>query len=180
MYNSYRRTQQRLMGFDYRSSGYYYIKISTKNNFNYFGEITEYQKENFLIYKLKPTLIGIIAKLFWLELPEHFPFILLDKFILMPNFIRAIIYIKQTEENKYLKMKFPDNKNWMSVISPKHGSLSSVVRSFKSAVSKTCSENNLKFEWEDRFQDHIIRTEKELTKIRQFIKKNPNWKNCCS
>jgi hypothetical protein len=67
----------------------------------------------------------------------------------------------------------------MSAISPAPGSLSAIVRSFKSAVSmrvnefrKTPGASVLQL----RFHDHIIRNRQELFRIRQYIHNNPkNW-----
>ena len=61
----------------------------------------------------------------------------------------------------------------MSSISPSSGSLATIVRSFKSAVTKTIHITNLDFEWQKSFYDHIIRTGIELSRIRNYIKSNP-------
>jgi len=64
----------------------------------------------------------------------------------------------------------------MADISPKPNSISTIVRSFKSAVTKNCNENNLPFEWQARFHDHIIRDNDELERIQHYIINNPgNW-----
>lgn len=62
----------------------------------------------------------------------------------------------------------------MSQISPQSNSLSSIIRSFKSAVSNRCHKygfNN--FQWQSRFYEHIIRNEKELNRVREYIRNNP-------
>ncbi|MFC1724635.1 transposase [candidate division KSB1 bacterium] len=61
---------------------------------------------------------------------------------------------------------------------PKPGSLSTIIRSFKSAVTKNCRKNGFNdFVWQQRFYEHIIRSEKSLEKIRYYIKTNPvEWK----
>lgn len=62
----------------------------------------------------------------------------------------------------------------MMEISPKTGSLSVVVRSYKSAVTRWAGSNGYKeFAWQARFYDHIIRDEKSLNNIRQYIFNNP-------
>jgi len=60
------------------------------------------------------------------------------------------------------------------------GSLSTVIRSYKSICTKTINkiQNNINFQWQLRFYDHIIRNEKSLNKIRNYIINNPlNWDN---
>ena len=67
----------------------------------------------------------------------------------------------------------------LSEISPVSGSLSTIVRSFKSAITRRINE----FQrtpgapvLQSRFHDHIIRDEKELFLIRRYIRNNPaNW-----
>lgn len=61
----------------------------------------------------------------------------------------------------------------MAAISPKKGSLSSVVRSYKSSVSKQARYSHVDFAWQTRFHDHIIRDEQEYWKIREYILNNP-------
>ena len=65
----------------------------------------------------------------------------------------------------------------MSAISPKAGSLSAIVRSYKSAVTCWAGLNGYdSFAWQARFHDHIIRDEAELNRIRRYIHDNPlNW-----
>ena len=174
--NKYRISSARLAGYDYRNSGFYYVTICTKNKIHYFGEIVETLHAT----SLQPTIIGEIANQFWIEIPEHFLFAELDEYEIMPNHIHGIISIdKPDEKNTAMSLHASSLQiNKMSDISPKKGSLSSVIRSFKSAVTKFCNDNNTEFFWQPRLHDHIIRNEKELNNIRQYIIDNPkNWKD---
>jgi REP element-mobilizing transposase RayT len=57
---------------------------------------------------------------------------------------------------------------------PPKNSLSLIVRSFKSAVSKHIHEIGFTdFSWQPRFYDRIIRDENELYNIRHYIDRNP-------
>ncbi len=65
----------------------------------------------------------------------------------------------------------------MAAMSPKKGSLSAIMRSYKSAVTKQAHFINPGFGWQERFHDHIIRTEEEFKKIQNYIITNAqNWK----
>ncbi len=67
----------------------------------------------------------------------------------------------------------------MANISPKPNSVSTIIRSFKSAVTRTVGLSPLiiKFGWQSRFHDHIIRNYDEYVHISEYIKNNPaNWK----
>jgi putative transposase len=62
-------------------------------------------------------------------------------------------------------------------MSPEKGSLSVIIRTFKAAVTTWARRNGCAdFAWLGRFHDHIIRDEKDLNRIRAYIRNNPlNW-----
>ena len=70
---------------------------------------------------------------------------------------------------KTISLKYP----------PKPNTLSAVVRNFKSAVTKQCHDKSSpSFQWHHSFHDTIIRSEKQLIAIREYIRNNPgNWAN---
>ena len=72
---------------------------------------------------------------------------------------------------------FNDLINKMSIISPKPGELSTIIRSFKSAASRIIHKNQFyDFAWQRNYYEHIIRNEFELNRIREYIINNPlNW-----
>ena len=66
----------------------------------------------------------------------------------------------------------------MSTISPKPNSISSIIGSYKSIVTKTINQKypEINFGWQSRFNDHIIRNKQSLYRIREYIRNNPlNW-----
>jgi hypothetical protein len=74
----------------------------------------------------------------------------------------------------------PANPSPKPGISPKSGSLSAVVGSYKSACTKTIRDlcPNINFGWHPRFHDHVIRDGWALSNIRNYIRANPErWKN---
>jgi REP element-mobilizing transposase RayT len=126
--------------------------------------------------------IGQIASKMWREIPVHFPFIGLDAFAVMPNHIHGIIVINRFIEKPIVgalhatplpppDAKFLKNKT-MSAISPKSGSLSVVVGSYKSAVTKNVHKLESHFSWQHGFYDTIICTTGQLSRIRKYILDN--------
>ena len=66
----------------------------------------------------------------------------------------------------------------MASISPKWGTLGSIVRSYKSAVSKRAHKINPNFTWQTRFYEIIIRSEQTYRVISDYIVDNPSkWKD---
>lgn len=127
---------------------------------------------------------GCVAHYFWRDISHHQSNVFLDEFIIMPNHLHGIVGIKAKKEKDSnvrtlhatsvqddAKGKY---KNKMAEISPKAGSLSAIIRSYKSAVTKWCNaHDHAYFAWQSRFYDHIIRNDKELDNIRRYIYNNP-------
>jgi putative transposase len=61
----------------------------------------------------------------------------------------------------------------MSKMSPKKGTISLVIRSYESAVTKSCNANQLSFKWQPRFYEHVIRNNDDLKLTREYIVNNP-------
>lgn len=89
--NKYRTDTIRLKNYDYSSNGYYFITICTKNRVHYFGKIID--------QKMELSEIGKIAHKCWLEIPNHFPFVVLDESIIMPDHIHGIVVITPLTHN---------------------------------------------------------------------------------
>ena len=170
MQNYKNRKLNRLRGYNYSQSGWYFITICAKNRKYFLGKI--------LNGKMRLSKIGMMAGKFWREIPLHFPDIELDEFIIMPNHIHGIIVINN-KVDKIVGNKNVGNKNFCSLQEQLWQtkwarSLSSVVRGFKIGVIKWCRENNYQyFVWQKSYYDHIIRNEKSLNKIREYIINNP-------
>lgn len=65
----------------------------------------------------------------------------------------------------------------MAAISPKSNTVSSIIRSYKSAVTKYCNRLGLPFKWQSRYHDHIIRNDESFQRISEYIMNNPlNWR----
>lgn len=56
--------------------------------------------------------------------------------------------------------------------------VSSIIGSYKSAVTKHANRLGLEFGWQTRFHDHIIRNDDEFVRISNYIENNvQNWKD---
>ena len=86
--NRFRNESSRLPEYDYSKSGAYFITICTTNHECSFGEIIDHQ--------MVLSESGKIAFQKWFEIQHHFPFVILDEFVVMPNHIHGIIVIKPT------------------------------------------------------------------------------------
>jgi putative transposase len=169
--NKYRNETTRLPGFDYSQPGYYFITICTADRAHYFGEIEDSE----MLF----TETGAMARQCWEEIPDHFPFVVPDEFVVMPNHVHGIIHISEHEKypdggTQNIVSRPPEFKNKFG---PQSQNLASIIRGFKIGVTKFCRQNDIIFLWQSRYYDHIIRNDSELQRIRNYIVKNPsNWK----
>ena len=140
------RKPNRLDGYDYSLDGYYFITICIHEYADVLGVVKN--------GRMHISKNGKIVQDIWQQIPRHFSNVNLDEFIIMPNHVHGIVVINKQNKTKQ--------------------SLSVIVGSFKSAVTKEI--NNAQFKWQRSFHDHIIRTPDSLQRIRQYIKNNPaNW-----
>ena len=165
--NKYRIASTRLNGWDYGSNGLYFITLCTLNRQNYFGEIVAGQDVTNELPNsscLQKTIIGEVAHKNWLEIPDHFTFIELDEFVIMPNHIHGIVFINKPNKTDWQVNKF----------GPQSQNLAAMIRGYKSSVKAYSTINNIEFGWQPRYYDRVIRNEKEYLNIRNYIVDNPN------
>jgi putative transposase len=80
-------------------------------------------------------------------------------------------------QDKFINNELQDPNLFFQSIAPKKGSVSTIVRSYKSVVTKCSRSINPKFEWQSLFHDHIIRSQPEFDRVSTYIANNPlNWK----
>jgi REP element-mobilizing transposase RayT len=170
----YRVSSSRLQNYDYRTNGAYFITICTHQHLHFFGECLDSQ--------MKLSTIGAIVQGFWYEIPKHFSFVSLGEFVVMPNHVHGILILNNSVPVQTLQcnVSTTSKNEFFSTISPNAGSVSTIVRSYKSVCSKhihlTFPEQN--FRWQARFYDNVIRDEQAYEKISNYVLNNPLlWEN---
>ena len=79
-------------------------------------------------------------------------------------------------EQPFYNPSIKNSPSYFSNISPKPGSISVVIRSFKSVVTKHAHRIHADFEWQTLFHDRIIRNLDEFIRVKYYIRNNPkNW-----
>ena len=177
--NRYRIPSTRLKNWDYGQNGAYFITICTGNREHFFGEIVSVNNKN----EMQFNEIGLLANQFWSEIPNHFPFVELGNFVVMPNHVHGILIIAKSNgavETLHCNVSTSENEiknEQMAKISPKSGTISTILRSYKSGVTKNSHYIHADFEWQERFHDHIIRDSESFERIQNYIENNiANWK----
>ena len=90
--NKYRINSARLKYWNYGNPGYYFVTICVKGKVCSFGKI-----KNGIICL---SDIGVMAYNCWLEIPQHFSFVKLYNFVVMPNHVHGVIFIGD-DKNDY-------------------------------------------------------------------------------
>ncbi len=140
------RQSLRLKGYDYSQPGNYFVTICSWQQLPLFET---------------PTLHEIITQM-WQSLPDRFPTITVDSFVVMPNHVHGIVNI---------------NAPIMGTSNP---TLGTIINAFKSLVTVSWvrfnKENGTHYSghvWQGRYYDHITRNKRELEQIRNYLLNNP-------
>jgi len=168
--NTYRIESTRLKEWDYSRYGYYFVTICTKDKQYFFGDIVG--------DKMKLSEIGKIVAGEWPKTDSIRDYAKLDECVIMPNHLHGIIIIQNDDKNVEThghasqSPRIPTGDAFDASL--QKDNLSNIIRGFKSAtVRKAHQKGFTNFAWQSRFYDHIIRNEKELHDIRQYIVYNP-------
>lgn len=172
--NKYRIDSSRLKHWDYGRNAAYFVTICTKNRENFFGEIFDGE--------MHLSEIGHEAEKYWQEIPDVFPFVILDAFVVMPNHMHGVVIINKPDDRDAVIMADGGNKSDRGGITGDHNpmiqeNLSRILRWYKGRVKFETKQIQPDFAWQPRFHDSIIRNEKAFERIRNYIINNPsNWK----
>jgi putative transposase len=145
------RRSIRLQGYDYSQSGAYFVTICTFQRQHLFGEVNNGE--------MQLNVTGQIISAIWQKIPQHFPNVELDQFILMPDHLHGIIVISEQAEKFY--------------------SLATIIQNFKSVSTRKINkitQNSGVSIWQRNYYERIIRSDQELECLRRYTVTNPeNW-----
>jgi putative transposase len=202
--NKYRIPSARLQTWDYGANGAYFITICTQNREHFFGQIVETPliaspPPNQGVAEMQLNEIGKLAEQFWMEIPNHFPFIELGNFVVMPNHVHGILIVGKMDDmdrrdgrdavdrrdavvETRLIASLPENNKPGGFAGDKnpmfHENISRVCRWYKGRCTFEIRKIHADFEWQSRFHDHIIRNAESFERIQYYIENNPsNWNN---
>ncbi|MHB1279449.1 MAG: transposase [Bacteroidia bacterium] len=177
--NRFRIATSRAGWWNYDNDAFYFITICTKNRIPYFGLIA-----NGIAHK---TSVASRAEECWLKIPEHYPFVKVHEYVVMPNHFHGILEICKIGQDQaaelppdclFIKGLHESNDNPRpNRFAPQSNNLAAIIRGFKIGVTSFAREHLLEFDWQPRYHDRIIRSQEELNNKKWYIKHNPkNWK----
>ncbi len=134
------RRSIRLPAYDYATPAAYFVTTCTTNRLT-------------LFQKARPK--GIVERA-WRSLPQRFPTVELDEFIVMPDHVHFLIHLLDDEAS------LP--------------TLGQVVGTFKAFVAREINAHRGMVGasvWQRNYYEHIVRDDRELDRIRDCIVSNP-------
>ena len=177
-----RRKPLRLPGYDYATPGAYFVTICANGRQNVFGEVINGEM------RLDET--GQIVSDVWRALPDRYPFIECDQFIVMPNHVHGIIWLTNLRrgescirpirggESCIRPIRGSDDEH-RPYVNPKGtlpGTVNRVVQGFKSLTTIGWMRQNhgstqTKI-WQRGYYERVIRNGRELDAMRSYIANN--------
>ena len=151
------RKRLRLPEYDYAQPGYYFITVCTR------------ERKQEVLCSIEPAVGAIINRPPRISLtplgrivdetiraiPDHYPGISVDQFIIMPDHVHLILSFRNIG---------PDGRQ-IAAPTP----LSKVIQQMKRIASKQAGVPL----WQKGFYDHVIRNDVDLANVRQYILNNP-------
>jgi putative transposase len=197
----YRRESLRLQKWDYRWAAAYFITLNTKNRVRYFGEIENGKLNPSPLAPIAERCWYDIPKHShdielgeFIVMPDHIHGIIIIK--RSPAALAAEVSLAAASASEPVAARHALQQREESALNrlalerletPLLGhnrfqnigknSLSAIVGSFKSAVSKYAGRSGEPFAWQSLFYEHIIRDKQAFLRISEYIRRNPEkWK----
>ena len=181
-----RRRSIRLPGYDYTQPGAYFVTICAHERQHLFGDVVAGQ--------MRLSTAGRVVDWYWRRLPQHFPHVRLDAHMVMPNHAHVILWIVDAVGATHsptisgqmvnaVPTDGPDqtqrvlgNASPLRPNGPAPGSVGAIIGNFKSVTTRRINKMNHTPGdpvWQRNFYERIVRNERALHAIRQYIADNP-------
>ncbi len=153
-----KRKHPRLDNYDYSAVGACFVTICTQNRRCVLSRIVG---RGLAPAVPELTEYGKIAEEQLLLIPDRYPYVKIDNYIIMPNHIHVILLIG----------------NETAGASPRP-TVMDVICAYKSLTTRECRKNGWKNKlFQTSFHDHIIRNRDDYDEIVKYIYENPmRWK----
>ena len=165
------RKSIRLKDYDYSQAGMYFVTVCMNKHKSVFGRIQDGE--------MILNDAGKMIDKWWRKLAVKFNYNENDIYVIMPNHMHGIVSIVGADP-----CVCPDSTKGEHMGSPLH----KIIQWFKTMTTNEHIRNvknagwtqfNKKF-WQRNYYEHIIRNEKELESIYEYIENNPNrWEFDC-
>ena len=168
------RRSIRLGSYDYSYPGAYFVTVCAARRGLLFGWISD--------SRVLENANARIVRDCWLDLPNHYPHVSLDTFVVMPDHIHAIIVLLDTHRVGDVRAGLkpaPTDGDAVEDAGVRHG-LPEIVRALKTYSARRINATRGTpgaSVWQRGYYERIVRNERELDLTRKYITSNPrNWR----
>ena len=144
----FHRRSIRLKGYDYSRPGAYFVTVCL------------YGREPYLDM---PAVRAIVNEV-WNALPQRFPTIALDEFVVMPDHVHFILWLRPATENRPTLGR---------IVCVYKSLIGRAALAYLRTLGDICGEHF----WQRDYYDHIISHKAELQEIRNYVRDNPYKQN---
>jgi putative transposase len=155
----HQRRSIRLPEFDYSQPGAYFVTFVVNGRQPILSEVNQ--------GRMILSGLGQAVEQAWYELPRHYPHLVLDEFVVMPNHVHAVMVLTEAGGSTF------DEKRAQAT----RRALPEIVRALKSYSARSINQIRCtpgQVVWQRSFYDHIIRNQAEWDRIRMYIQNNPS------
>ena len=147
-----KRRRNRIPRYDYSMPGEYFVTICTANRRKMFwnGVGASIARPNYEYLNADGRIVERLIK----EIPERYPAVSIDNYVVMPNHVHMLLRINCDE-------------NGRPVVAP---TISTVVQQFKGSAAKLIGSGL----WQKSFYDHVVRDDADYKEIWEYIDSNPS------
>lgn len=157
------RRSVRLPDYDYGQAGAYFVTICTHKRRCMLGEV--------IGERAVLNDAGRTVEEEWLRTAQLRSNVALDQFVIMPNHVHGIIWI--IGQKAGTARRAPTGERFGR---PVTNSLATIVRMFKSSAARRINELRKTPgapAWQRGYHEHVIRGEKDLNALREYVLNNP-------
>ncbi len=157
---THHRRSVRLPGYDYAQPGAYFLTAVVQGREPLFGDVVDGE--------MRLNEYGRMVREEWLRTEAIRAEIVLDVFVVMPNHLHGIVLFGDGN---------PVGAHGHAPLRRPSRSLGSLIGGFKSAATRRINEMRGSPGapvWQRNYYEHVIRSERDLEAIRQYILNNPS------
>ncbi len=173
------RRSIRLRDYDYSQSGAYFVTMCVQKKEHLFGTVRDGE--------VQLNHAGVMIERWWSVLPNKFPSITTDTFVVMPNHAHGIIGLNaEYNEGEHTGSPLHHEHNDVWADQCVRLTLGTVIQWFKTMttneyIRSVHAHGWLSFDrrlWQRNYYEHVIRNNDDLNAIREYTVNNPaRWQH---
>jgi REP element-mobilizing transposase RayT len=160
------RRSIRLHNYDYSQAGAYFFTLCTQNRECLFGTVVE--------DTVRLNDVGRMVQEIWRALPDYYPGVELDNFVVMPNHIHGIVLLNDVGARFIAPNNGQGTENKGAI--NRAPAVGEIIRAFKARCTRGINQlRGLQGAsiWQRNYYEHVIRNESSFHEIREYIVNNP-------